>query len=297
MAVDARIARLAAKHHGNVTVRELLGLGLDKDAIRHRVSNGRLYRQHRGVYSVGRRATAPLERASAAVLACGSDAVLSHASAMTLWGFWRRWDEPFEVTVAHDRRTRGITIHRSSILHWRDITTQLGIRATSPARTIFDTSRRLSDPALRRTVNSALHSLWLNESELAEIVGRLAHLPPARRIAPLIGLEGTPPRSGWEDEFPAFCAAHGLPAPIMGAPVNGHIVDALFPVEKVIVELDSWEFHKNRIAFETDRERDADALAHGYQTIRITWERIKQAPAREARRLRRILAARVPRAA
>jgi very-short-patch-repair endonuclease len=60
----------------------------------------------------------------------------------------------------------------------------------------------------------------------------------------------------------------------------------------VIVELDSWEFHKTRIAFETDRERDAETLAAGYITVRITWERIQEAPVREARRLHAILARR-----
>ena len=71
----------------------------------------------------------------------------------------------------------------------------------------------------------------------------------------MLGLPGTPTRSGWEDDFPSFCATHGLPAPVMGAPVCGYIVDALFVAERVIVELDSKEFHMDPIAFETDRER------------------------------------------
>jgi Protein of unknown function (DUF559) len=293
--VDAAIASRA--RHGNVTRGQLLELGLSDGAIAHRIALGRLYREHNGVYAVGRPATTPLERAGAAVLACGPGAVLSHASAMALWEYWKRWEQPFEVTVAGDRRRPGINVHRSTTLHRRDVTTQLGIRVTSPARTIVDVTPRLSDKALKRTVNGALHSLWLGESELAEIIGRLSHLPPARRIAPLIGLEGTPTRAGWEDEFPDFCATHGLPIPVMGAQIAGYIVDAVFVVEKVIVELDSWEFHKDRIAFETDRERDAETLALGYRTVRITWERLKARPAREARRLMKILAAQAPRAA
>jgi hypothetical protein len=216
---------------------------------------------------------------------------------MTLWGFWRRWEQSFEVVVPGDRRTPGITIHRSTTLHWRDLTTQLGIRVTSPARTIFDVAPRLTDKALKRTVNNALHTPWLHEGELHELLTGLAHLPPARRIAPLIGLSGTPTRSGWEDDLPAFCATHGLPQPVMGALVLGYTVDALFEAEKVIVELDSWEFHNGAIAFETDRERDAETLARGYRTVRITWERIHARPRDEARRLRKILAAQAPKAA
>jgi very-short-patch-repair endonuclease len=83
----------------------------------------------------------------------------------------------------------------------------------------------------------------------------------------------------------------------MGALVLGYTVDALFEAEKVIVELDSWEFHNGAIAFETDRERDAETLARGYRTVRITWERIHARPRDEARRLRKILAAQAPKAA
>jgi very-short-patch-repair endonuclease len=113
----------------------------------------------------------------------------------------------------------------------------------------------------------------------------------------MIGLEGTPTRSGWEDDFPAFCERHGLPAPVMGVPMFGYVLDALFVAERVIVELDSWEFHKGKTAFETDRERDAVMLAHGFVTIRMTWERIQGRPLREAARLHAILAAHAPRAA
>jgi Transcriptional regulator, AbiEi antitoxin/Protein of unknown function (DUF559) len=291
-AVDAAIAKLAVKNYGNVTRRQLLGLGVDDDAIAYRVRIGRLHRVHRGIYAVGRRPVTPHEWASAAVLACGQGAALSHGSAMALWGFWRRWDRPFEVSVVRDRRTKMILVHRSKTLRWRDLTTHLGIRVTSPARTILDISPRLGDRALKRTVNNALNSDWLAESQLAELVTRHAHLPAARRIAPLMGLPGTPTRSGWEDEFPAFCERQGLPAPVMGARVQGYLVDALFEAEKVIVELDSWEFHKQRIAFETDRERDAETLAHGFVTIRMTWDRIEARPGREGQRLHVILAQR-----
>jgi very-short-patch-repair endonuclease len=72
----------------------------------------------------------------------------------------------------------------------------------------------------------------------------------------------------------------------MGAPMFGYIVDALFPAERVIVELDSWEFHQDRSSFESDRDRDADTLAAGHLTVRMTWERMTT---KEAARLHQIL--------
>jgi Protein of unknown function (DUF559) len=283
---------VAARQHGNITRRQLFDVWLNKHHINYRIKIGRLHRVFRGVYSVGTPAITPHQRAAAAVLACGPGAALSHSSAMTLWGFWRHWDTPFEVTVVGDRRTRGIHVHRSTTLRRRDITTQLGIRVTTPARTLIDMTPRLRDSALRRAVKNALNSPWLTEDQLAETLARHPTAPGTRRIAKLIGRDGTPERAGWEDEFPAFCARYGLPEPIMGQPFHGYILDALFPVEKVIVELDGWEFHKGKIAFEDDRERDAETLARGHVTIRMTWDRIHERPRREAHRLGGILASR-----
>lgn len=291
---DAAIARIAARQHGNITTRQLLDCGLDDKAIAWRVRKGRLYRVYRGVYSVGHLPLNPQAWAGAAVLACGPGAALSHGSGMVLWGYWRQWERPFEVTIVGDRRPKAIRVHRSTTLHWRDVTKQLGIRVTTPGRTLIDMAPRLSDKSLKRVVNKALNSLWLTEDQLAESLAR----HPCARIAKLIGRAGTPPRSGWEDEFPAWCARYGLPEPVMGQPLHGYIVDALFPAERVIVELDSKQFHMGTIPFEGDRDRDADMLAHGFVTVRITWERIHQAPGPEAARLQTILdQAHAPRAA
>jgi Transcriptional regulator, AbiEi antitoxin/Protein of unknown function (DUF559) len=291
-AVDVAIAMIAARQNGNITCRQLLDLGLDDKAIAWRLKKGRLYRVFRGVYSVGRRPVTPQERASAAVLACGPGAALSHSSAMTLWGYWRHWDQPFEVTVVGDRRSKEIRVHRSTTLRRHEITTQLGIRVTTPARTLIDMAPSRTDRALKRMVNNALNSLWLTEDQLAETLAHHQNLPGAKRLAKLIGLPGTPTRSGWEDDFPAFCAEHGLPAPVMGVPMGGYILDALFPNEKVIVELDSWRFHRGKVAFETDRERDATTLAKGFVTVRVTEERLDERPRQEALRLHAILVSR-----
>ena len=98
-----------------------------------------------------------------------------------------------------------------------------------------------------------------------------------------------PTRSEFEDAFAAFIEAHGLPRAEFNARVAGYEVDVLFPVQKVIVELDGWAFHQTKQAFERDRERDATTLAAGCRTVRITWERLQNQSSREAERIRRIL--------
>jgi len=73
--------------------------------------------------------------------------------------------------------------------------------------------------------------------------------------------------------------------------VGQYLVDALFAEEKLIVELDSWEFHGSRAAFESDRERHADTLETGHGTVRVTRRRMRGNPEAEGTRLQRILAA------
>jgi very-short-patch-repair endonuclease len=101
-----------------------------------------------------------------------------------------------------------------------------------------------------------------------------------------------PTRSDFEDLFVALALEHRLPVAKVNTIVNGHEVDALFVDEKLIVELDGWEFHSDRQSFESDRDRDMTHAEAGYQTVRITWERLRSHPAREAERLRTILALR-----
>ena len=79
--VDWAIGVLSAGQQTNVTRQQLLEAGLSSGAIRNRINAGRLYPSYPGVYGVGKPSTTPLERAAAAVLACGPAAALSHASA------------------------------------------------------------------------------------------------------------------------------------------------------------------------------------------------------------------------
>jgi very-short-patch-repair endonuclease len=98
----------------------------------------------------------------------------------------------------------------------------------------------------------------------------------------------------FEIEFPAFCTRWDLPEPQMNVRVAGYTVDAYFPEQKVIVELDSRAYHLNPVSFETDRDRDADTLKSGIVTVRITEHRMTRTPRHEAERLKVILDARKP---
>lgn len=290
--LDDAIAALSHRQQGNVTHEQLIALGLGRAAISYRARHGRLYRVYLGVYGVGRPPATLLERAAAAVLACGHGAALSHESALALWGWMERWRTPLHVTVPKLRRRPQIVIHRASGLTRADVRRHHGIAVTSPARTLLDCAPGLPKRELTRAVNNALRSSFLTRSQLSEVCRRCPRHPGAKLLSWFVNSSGAPTRSEFEDRFLAFCGRFGLPSPQVNTVVCGYEVDALFDAERVIVELDGWDFHQSRDSFERDRHRDADTLASGLATVRITWERMTATPEPEARRLRAILAQR-----
>ena len=266
--ISTKISQLAARQYGHVTRRQLLDLGLGAEAISYRMGVGRLIAVHVGVYAVGYRRVEPVARGAAAVLACGPTAVLSHESAAALWRL-RRWPRIPEVTVTRDRRPAAITVHRSRTLGPSDITTQLGVRTTTAARTLHDIRSRLTRAQLIRLVNGA----------------RLEQLLDSDRAELLLGHRRNPTRSRLEDAFLRFVERHGLPQPETGAHVAGHEVDALFATPRIIVELDDFATHGEQATFASDRERDVAHADLGFQTIRLTFGQLTDETAATLRRL------------
>ncbi len=227
------------------------------------VARGELIRAHAGVYAVGYRRVEPVALAMAAVLACGEGAVLSHDSAAALWGL-RRWPEIPEVTTREHVRRPHIKTHRSRTLERNDFRTQLNVPTVSAGRTIADIAPRLSDRQLTRVTQDARDEGHLTPTDLHRLLLRCP------RLRQLVDPTQNPTRSGFEDVLTPWLKIHDLPIPIINAKVNGHEVDALYPEHKVILELDSWKYHKDYPAWRSDRERDGENLARGgYRTLRI----------------------------
>jgi Transcriptional regulator, AbiEi antitoxin/Protein of unknown function (DUF559) len=290
-AIDKLIAAMAAKQWGYVTRRQLLAIGLGPGAIEYRVRTGGLIPVHTGVYAVGHVPIGPIPGAFAAVLACGKNAALSHGSAATLWGFNKYWDMPLEVTVGSSHRRRnGITIHRSRTLTWRDMTKQLGVPVTTPARTVLDITPRLTDRRLTRVINDGRRAGHVHLAALGDVLDRNPNHPGTKRLRLLVAhAPRNPTRSPLEDDFLAFARRFGLPEPVTNSSLFGYEIDVLYPAEKVIVELDGYEFHRDRATFRRDLKRDAIMLAKDYLTVRITDDRMEHDAEREADRLLTIL--------
>ena len=151
---EPAIGRIADAQHGVVARAQLLALGLSADAIGRRVRNGRLRPLHRGVYAVGHLVVRREAHWLAAVLACGDDAVLSHATAAAHWGLRPSAATRVDVTVrgAGGRKRPGLRVHRYALLPG-EITTHEAIPVTTPARTLLDLAAALPRRALERAVD------------------------------------------------------------------------------------------------------------------------------------------------
>jgi hypothetical protein len=79
-----------------------------------------------------------------------------------------------------------------------------------------------------------------------------------------------------------------IPRPSYNVALHGYVVDALWPDERFIVELQSRGFHWHRT--EEDADRAADLLTHGYRTYPVTWKALTRTPDTVADRLRTLLA-------
>jgi hypothetical protein len=297
---EAKLAGLAGRQYGVVTVTQLRELGLSPSAVRGRVSAGRLHRIHRGVYAVGHQLLAARGRWTAAVLACGPGAVLSHRSAAALWGIRPTTRTGIEVMTPGrvGRRRAGIEVHDAASLRAADITQVHHIPCTTLARTLLDLAAVLDRRALERAYDQAEVLGVLDRKAVEDLLARSSCRPGLAALRAVVQAERPPSltRSELEKRFLAICSAAALPRPQVNAwvPLNGGgiEVDFLWREQRLIVETDSHRFHGTRAAFERDRVRDQRLLLKGWRVARFTWRQVLRDPEDVAVTVRTLLTCR-----
>jgi very-short-patch-repair endonuclease len=269
-APDELVGRIAARQHGVVTLDQLRASGVTSSGISRRIAAGRLHRIHRGVYAVGHAGLSLEGRWMAAVKACGPGALLSHRSAGALWRITSRSGGHIDVSVpgrgGRERRA-GIRIHRPALLLPSQATLRHGIPVTKPARTLEDLRRVLPDDQFAAAVREAEY----------------LRLPIGDRF------ETDRTRSELEARFLVLCRRHRVPAPEVNVRVGPFLVDFLWPRQRLIVEVDGWDSHRTRSAFEADRARDPDLTERGYTVLRFTWRQLAEDAATVVRTIRTLL--------
>lgn len=281
--LERRIHRVARCQHGEISRTQLLDLGLGAGAIKHRLGTGRLVRSHPGVYSVGVPAASGERRWIAAVLACGTGAVLSHLSAAALWEI--RLLDPVTIDVSIRRRGArprdGIRVHRPRCLDPEDTSRRRGIPVTSLPRTLIDLAEVLSTRSLERAVDEAEFLKLLNEDKLAEALERNHGRTGAKRLRRTLGRHEpgtTRTRTKLEESFFLLVKDSQIPQPEVNVPIGRFTVDFLWRDRGLVVETDGRASHDRAAQREEDSRRDAVLAADGYETLRFTWHQVSGRP-------------------
>jgi len=231
----------------------------------------------------------------AGVLACGTEALLSHRSAARLWGLMPPASEWVDVTHP-DRRVRrdGIVSHRAEVLYdERGVVDAIPV--TSPFRTVFDLAAVLDLRGLERAWHEAEVQGLRDRVSLPMLLERYPGRRGSRNLRSL--LESPEPvgftRNDFEEAFVAFVDEYGLRRPRMNGTLalRGRFfeIDALWEDERVAVELDSRSVHGTNKNFEGDKQRDRILIAEGWRTVRVTWRQLRDERAELAADLRKAL--------
>lgn len=290
------LAEMAKRQHGIVSIRQLTGpLGYSRSAVHHAVGAGHLHRLHRGVFAVGHTRISPYGECLAAVLASGPRALLSHLSAAWLWEISGSSAAPFSVTTPVRRKPRPpIRLHEARMLTDRDRTIREGVPVTSLPRTLLDLAATVRFDWLEKMVERSEERELFDLRAVDELLGRTVGHHGHARLRKAISLYRPTSftRSGLERRFLELVLEAGLPQPRTNYVELGFELDCYWPEHRFAVELDLFETHGTRAAFERDRKRQEDLLLAGIQMTRVTGPRLEREPDEVMRRVGRLLSVR-----
>lgn len=292
MRSHAGLAELAKRQYGVVTFAQLRGLGFSKAAIGRASRARRLHRVHQGVYAVGHGILPRRGRCLAAVLACGEGAVLSHGAAAWLTGLLPGLPQTIDVTVPRKGgRHPDIAVHHAPALGRAECRVLVGIPITTLERTLLDVAAARSAWDLNTAVERAERRGILDLGAVDTMIRRRrGNRGVARlRIATEIYRDPVFSRARSERLFLAMVKAAALPRPAINTWVEKFEIDAYWERERFAVEVDGWEAHGTRQAFEDDHLRWEEMKLSGIEVVPISARRVEKHPAEVGRHLRLLL--------
>ncbi len=232
----------------------------------------------------------------AAVLFCGSGAVLSHWSAAALWGFRSYRGGSIHVTSPNKTKSQGSIRRHAARLRPDEVTRHDGIPVTTVPRTNLDLAVLTDAHAVESCLRQCEYLRLYDSFSLWDLVERYpGHRGNVAARSALARLGETPGETeeGLEEQFLAFLDSHHLLRPELNAwlEAQGHRykVDCLWRSQGLIAELDSWQAHGTRSSFQSDKTRDRHLLLAGYRTTRVTRQMLNHEAEALAADLKRLL--------
>ncbi|MEA2197988.1 MAG: hypothetical protein QOJ25_2039 [Solirubrobacteraceae bacterium] len=270
--------RVGAAQWGPIDHLQLRDCGVDKHATSRFVASGHLYPKYHGVYAVGH-PNLPIEgELTAALLAAGPGATLSHATAAWWWGLIEYQPVTIEISVPSRREPiPGIRLHHPRYL---ETTHHRRLPITPLIQTLLDYAATTSVQQVRRALAEAEYRHHIELDHVRHALGRGRRGSATLRTA----LNSHQPelartRSELERAFTGLCRTQNLPTPEVNVWFCGFLVDALWREQRVVVEVDGLDGHHTPAQRERDYQRDLVLRRNGFVVLRYTYQQVtRQAP-------------------
>lgn len=283
-AKDRAIDALARRQHGAFSTKQTTRIGFSTKERRSRLRSGRWVRLLDSDVLAVASAPATWERQCAAATLSVPASGLWGPTAAALHGFPDSPRAAIEVVTRHGATNRSPfgRVHQSSTVH-RFVVVD-GLRTVSQADATIQVARAHDVAGLGALVDELQRrrKRYLGELHDAALAVAGSRLPGAATLREVLRKRGpgsAPPASELNRVFHEFLL--GLPLPDLELEATPwwvepgkQRVDALIEPWRLIVEADGRDYHTRVADFERDRERDAVALAHGYETLRFTWHKL-----------------------
>jgi very-short-patch-repair endonuclease len=285
MSTQSNVYRLASTQGGVIRREQAFGSGMSRGQVERRLATGEWQRVSTGGYRLikmsGRLNTV---RAAVAIL---PHATVSHFSAAAVHDIPAVPTDVVSVTV-HAQTTHtfpGVRVYRSLDLEEGHLRKSGGLPTTTLERTVVDLAACLKPRHLGIVVDEVLASGRCDVADLRRVLDTVARRGRRGVVALRSVLDE-------RSEGPAKASRlerHGIQL-LEGAGLDDFSVeytipwtsnrrfDVAFVADRVAVEWDSRRWHTQKEAMRNDRERDRDAVAHGWRVLRFTWEDVQDTP-------------------
>lgn len=283
MHVPTQLQRLAAAQDGIVTRRQALEMGVSKDAIRYALGRGqRWQRIVKGVYATF---IGPLQErhlVRAALLFAGSGAVLTGSVACRAYGM--RYVEARRPLILVDATANRTSISIADLRRTRLLPRPTDVRSFAcapPARAAIDAcSSAMGLRAVRATLCEVVQRGLATPAELVETATRIHKHKDQVRQALADIVAGC--RSAPECELRDLVASSDvLPQPAWNQPLADDPSvhpDGCWAEARLVVEVDSVEWHRFGDRPEQTERRRARYAALGYRVIPVSPRRLREEP-------------------
>lgn len=258
------------------TTAEANAAGISRDVLR----GPRFRRLFRGTYIRHDLNLTTTVWLRAARLVLPSDAVISHLTALALYGFdiGVGWPLHFSTATSTHTRQQGITVHRRKG-HFHPHRVR-GFPVTSPERTIVDIATMVSLVELIQAADSLIHSGHTTAQVLADRAAEW-HLNGVQRVRRAVRLVRHGAESPMETLLRLMIVFARLPEPACNVVIrsaSGRFLargDLVYAEFLVLVEYDGWQHERDAKQRQHDRERRELLEGTGWRVIIVTSEDLR----------------------